>query len=309
MQPLSRNKRMTYLAVFTVLFVIAIPTLIAYSIGYRLGDAFSLVKTGGVYVYSEISGVSVYIDGELAKETGFLLRNSFIQNLKPDRYEIRVAKEGYREWVKTIRVYPNKVAEIHPFTLPTQLSLRLVSRYLDSSGAATSTNQSIRRVLNPEYEEAAELFVTATTTVAAKPVTRPVTATSSSSTLPVVDPRTLEPGFIKRDDLYAWLDKGAVVLEWTGSYDRTPYYFCDDGICRPRVTVSLDRPIKSFGWYSRRDDVLLVVTDRGVYATEVDDRSALNVYEIYEGTGLDARVSPSGDVVVKNGDSFFVVEE
>ena len=62
MRPLPNKTRVTSLVVMIVLFIIVTPVLIAYSLGYRVLDidsVFTLEKTGGIYVHSNISDTKI----------------------------------------------------------------------------------------------------------------------------------------------------------------------------------------------------------------------------------------------------------
>jgi hypothetical protein len=303
MQPLSQTKRTIYLTLFTIAFVVLIPIIILYSIGYRLNDALGLVKTGGIYVQSDIADTIVYVDGELENETGLFLRNSFIQNLRPGTYGISVEKEGYRTWNKTIEVFANKVTEAHLFMVPERVVTTAVPHYL----TATSTPARATVLPNPDYVALEKLFVKATSTVPAKPAVATTSTTSGQG--PVTDPRTLKDGFEEYGDLYSWLEKGDVAIEWVGSPERVPFYFCSNGECRSRVTVSVDADIIGYEWYPGRNDAMIIATGEGVYAIETDDRSAPNVYELYRGANLGIRITDNGDVAVRLKDAFVVIED
>ncbi|NQV92932.1 hypothetical protein HQ403_00355, partial [Candidatus Kaiserbacteria bacterium] len=88
MEPLSQRKRISYLILLIVAFVVLVPVTLLYSSGYRLGDGFSLVKTGGIYVGLSESKAELYLDGKLVKEAGILKNGFFIQDLTPRVYYV-----------------------------------------------------------------------------------------------------------------------------------------------------------------------------------------------------------------------------
>lgn len=46
---MTTRKQLMYMGLFSYHFVIVIPAIVLYSLGYRIGDNFGLVKTGGLY--------------------------------------------------------------------------------------------------------------------------------------------------------------------------------------------------------------------------------------------------------------------
>jgi len=85
MKPLSKKIRKTSLVISLLAFVIIGPIVLAYSLGYRfneLEEKFGLVRTGGIYINSDVGDTRIYIDTEFYKNSGSYLRNIFVQNLK-----------------------------------------------------------------------------------------------------------------------------------------------------------------------------------------------------------------------------------
>ena len=160
-KPLSELRRRLYLMMSVLAFIALIPIILLYSEGYRLGDAFSLVETGGIYVRSDVADTSLYVNGALKKETGLLIRNSFIDDLRPGMYEIRVEKDGYRSWVKRVRVDENLVTDVNHLPVLTEIASTTVRRFLP----ATTTDAT--PVRDPRHIELAQLFASSTATTTA----------------------------------------------------------------------------------------------------------------------------------------------
>ena len=128
MKPLERKTRSRLFWALVVVFIIGTPLLIGYSQGYRFNDALLLIQTGGIYLHSDMEDTTVYVNGEFVDTTGAFLRNTYIQELAPNkRYTIWVEREGYQSWVKTLPVYPNIVTEGRVLMLPTQFEWATVT--------------------------------------------------------------------------------------------------------------------------------------------------------------------------------------
>lgn len=97
---------------FVFLFIATIPVLTVYTQGYRLDwENRQLVKTGGMDFGVRPLGVRVFVDGEFQKETNFLFRDIIIRNILPREYDIRIEREGYSPWHKSVVVQESIVTK------------------------------------------------------------------------------------------------------------------------------------------------------------------------------------------------------
>lgn len=99
-------------------FLIITPPVLLYTAGYRLADNWSLAKTGGIYIFSPLSGSEIFIDNSLKKQTNLLQGGVFVQNLRPNIYSALVAKEDYWPWQKNLKIEPQLVTEARAFLIP-----------------------------------------------------------------------------------------------------------------------------------------------------------------------------------------------
>jgi hypothetical protein len=67
MKPLTKKQRSTSMLILALIFILAAPVILLYSIGYRLDSDYSLQKTGGVFIHSDVSSTSVFVDKEFFK--------------------------------------------------------------------------------------------------------------------------------------------------------------------------------------------------------------------------------------------------
>ncbi|MFA5412949.1 MAG: PEGA domain-containing protein [Patescibacteria group bacterium] len=95
-----RNRRIVYLS-FIFIFLIITPIVILYTSGYRYNfQTNKLQKTGILILKSNPSGAAIYLNGKLRKET----TPARIANLFPDDYTIKIEKENFYPWQKTLPV-------------------------------------------------------------------------------------------------------------------------------------------------------------------------------------------------------------
>ncbi len=320
MKPLTNTQRKLSLWILVLLFVVIAPIILLYSLGYRLDDAYSLQKTGGIFIHSDESDATVFVDGEFLKNSGFLIRNTLIQDLVPNKeYKVEVHKDNHQSWVKTLYVYPSIVTEGRVLILPSEFEQRDIFAYLDADKVATSTAPSRgAKPNNPEYVSVAALFASSTKAVDERPVV--ATSTSSSTTeqksklelffdeLAIKDFQSL-PNLIVDGKEVSWLSGGNIILYWTDDVENIPYYYCGgaERVCNSQITLDWKDAIKRFEYLPGRDDVWVVLVENGIYAVEVDGRTQRNIQKIIEGSGLDFRLTQNDSLIVKDGAKYFEI--
>lgn len=306
-----------------IIFLLVAPVILLYSLGYRFDDTFSLEKTGGIFIHSDVANSSVFLDGEYLKDSGIFLRNTLIQDLVPNKeYKVEVYKDGYQGWVKELFIYPNIVTEGRVLLLPEEFEKRDIYMYVDADGVATSTPPAKNRLTpnNPEYISIQSFFASttkATTTKAVIATSTPATSTEDKKSdieiffdsLAISDYENL-PNFMVHGEEVSWLLDGNINLYWIDDLSSIPYYYCggEERLCVKNITLDWSDDIRRFNYLPGRDDVWIVLVDRGVYAVEVDGRTQRNIQRIYEGENLDFRLTENDRMVIKEGNSFFEID-
>jgi len=330
-KPLSNKKRIFSLVFLFLIFILVAPILIAYSLGYRVSDiddVFTLEKTGGIYVHSNISNTEVYLDEEFIKTNGVLLRNTLIQNLKPnENHKVEVHKDGYQSWIKDLPVYPSLVTEGRVLMLPKEISQKEILPYVDTLGNATSTKPT-KPVLvkgkivptNIEYKnlvilfEGKDIYATSTPTkVITNLNTVKATSTSTSTKdipeyfayLGIKNPDSLQ-NLIQNGEEISWLENGNIILNWVGNNAEIPYYYCiEPENCDSKIVLDWQDEIEKFDFLPGRNDVFLVLVNSGLYAVEADGRSDRNVQVVYNKNITDFIIGSNNKIFVRNGDKIF----
>ncbi|MEI7777661.1 MAG: hypothetical protein WCI52_03565 [bacterium] len=294
-EPLSRTKRFIYLVVFIILFLILIPVVVLYSTGYTISSNFTLEKTGGVYVYSTEPNVSIFINGKLERQTNSFQKGFFASDLTPKQYVIKVQKDKFSDWNKTIIVLPQQVSEAYPFLIPNQVDMATITpRIADSSGVTTT---------NPVYTAIATLF---------DPL-KIVTTHISTSTIATTSPEALA---VPHQKVKVWKEKDSIFAEWTGDPSDTPFYFCSQPVllktgdqatstCSTKILVYKAANLGTVDFYPGRNDVILFGTKDGIYVTELDMRPNQNIVTLLSGQGYDFRVSDGEQVFIKTSKGYF----
>ncbi len=319
MKPLTVKQRSLSLGILVLVFALIAPLILLYSLGYRLDDEYSLQKTGGIFIHSSESESAVFVDGEFLKNSGFLIRNTLIQDLVPNKeYKIEVHKENFQSWVKTLYVYPSIVSEGRVLLLPNEFEKREILQFVDADKIATTTPLvKGAKPNNPEYTSIVTLFASSTKAVA-KPVATSTVATSSpqqKSKLEIFfDELAIKnfealPNLIVDGKEVSWLSKGNIELYWTDDFESIPYYYCGgaERVCENHITLDWSQDIKKFEYLPGRDDVWMVLVNDGIFAVEVDGRTQRNIQKIIEGKGLDFRLTENDSLIIKEGSRYFEI--
>lgn len=69
------------------------------------------LETGGIYIKTTPGDATISIDSDYQNKTSGFSRDLLIQNLLPENHSIKIEKEGYHSWTKTLEVEEKKVAE------------------------------------------------------------------------------------------------------------------------------------------------------------------------------------------------------
>jgi len=86
--------------------------MIIYSQGYRFDfEERKIVKVGAFFFRTQPESCEIYFNDELVKKTNFLTGTSFIQNIIPKKYKVRIEKEGYSSWEKNLSIEEGMVVE------------------------------------------------------------------------------------------------------------------------------------------------------------------------------------------------------
>ena len=201
----GKNK-FIYFFTFVLLFLLIAPFILFYSFGYNLGSNFSFFKTGGVYVYSGDTGARLYVNGVLDNTTSIFQHGLLVKGLVPKIYSITLAKDGYIDWKKNIKVGEERVAEAYPFLIPSNINTTKVLPQIPKTSATSSP-----LIPNPEYTSLLALFEPKPVATSTKILLQK--ATSTTTTLPSVESRQVE---ITKDG-------NSIIAVWKGSSDNTPF--------------------------------------------------------------------------------------
>lgn len=100
---------------FSFLFIIFMPVIVYYSLGYKFDTKTKkFLKTGAISIKTFPRGISVSIDGKkISEATPCTLRD-----LMPREYKLTLEKEGFYTYTIIVEVRPSLIQDIDVFLIP-----------------------------------------------------------------------------------------------------------------------------------------------------------------------------------------------
>lgn len=251
----------------------------------------------------------IYLNDDKIEETGFFLKDFFVDDLKPGKYSVLISKEGFWPWAKNVTIKEGMVAEAIAFLIPKDPEGEVIPKNLEESVSAANQTSgqtaktSKRPEPNPEYLKIISLFEKeeADKKAAAKLAETKAKA-AATSTEPAVKEYVYEK-ISPREKVGLWREGNQILAKWLKSDRTLPYYFCEGNNenCQEIVAIfNSSALVKSLDFYPGRDDVAVIAVENGIFAIEIDQRKIQNFQPIYKG------VDP---YFIVDGNSFYVKDK
>jgi hypothetical protein len=110
---MTRKTRRIIFYFFVLIFIIFVPLIIFYALGYTFDwEEKTIVATGGIYLKSAPSGADIYINNIPKGKTTKLIRR-----LAPKIYDVEITKTDFHSWYKELTVEPELVAKANNILL------------------------------------------------------------------------------------------------------------------------------------------------------------------------------------------------
>ena len=244
---MTLKKRRIILILCTLFFLAALPVILLYSLGYHLNSKLQLVKTGGIYISSPVSGSQIFVDNKLEKETNILQDGLFLENLKPGTYSILVGKQGYWPWAKELKVKEQFVTEARALILPKNPEGKVLLK------------ENFSPLESSKYEKILGLLKNMQT----------------GTTTEILERFSNH----EREKLWWNPKKNTVWVEWLRGKNSRPYYMNENKI----LVLNSQFSIRNAEFYPGRNDVIIVAVQNGIFAVEIDERGGKNMQPIYKG--------------------------
>ena len=372
-QPLSRLRRRLVFLFLVVFFFCSVPIFVFYAIGYRYNffdPQASIVATGGLYLSVGVADGEVFLNEEPVRDLRVFRNAMYIQNLNPGVHRLHVQTPGLHTWVKELPVYPFIVTEAEAFAVPVVPQVRPITEYKTSTGTAVIASTSTIEILfagvstsvaviattskatstlvhNSEYDYIVGLFATssiASTSLLGRVASEVTDAfTFAPKTTPAASTTDIATTTVIQDDLKLYQSGTDVFVDYTGSVQNIPYYFCvpeatlastselygmqvmqgvalvlaatssdviSETVNRNRIcrsTIRIDRQwqsVQSFSFFPSATDLIVMHRTDGIFVTEIDDRSWQNTQALYP-YAVDELVIDAGRLYIKRGNLIF----
>lgn len=123
---MTKRQRTILFLLAAFLFLLATPSVILYSQGWRIDwDEKTVTHTGGMYIRAVPSRALIFLNDEFVKRTDLFFDSSLVTNLLPGTYSVRIEKEGYIPWTKALLIEKAQVTEAkHVILFPEQLQFQ-----------------------------------------------------------------------------------------------------------------------------------------------------------------------------------------
>lgn len=279
MQPLSLKTRRLYATISFILFVIILPVAALYASGYRL-SGLGLTATGGVYVSTSASEVTILINGKEEGRSGLFQKNFFFDNLAPGAYVVQASRKGFYPWSKNLIVEPRLVTDVSVPSIPQPLLVREILVEAEGS-VATST---VRTVSAGQYADIEAVFnATSTMRAASEPVDE-----ASGAAL--------------------FIENGNLSVRWMRGIEGAPSSFClRPSVCAEGFHIEHGKEIVTRAQFFAGGAVY-ATEESGVFFAEVDIRDPRFVVPLYTRAGSDFRVI-NGDLIIADDNAFFEIAD
>lgn len=146
---MTRTRRRTYFFLLVVIFFLVAPAVTLYSQGYTFNlTSLTFNKTGAIFVSTSPKGIRIFINNTLETVTGDTIfsQGKLISHLVPGTYDVRIEKDGYFPWEKTLQVDPQLVTEARNIFLVPRETTPVVIDEKVSDMIASASNAKIAYV-------------------------------------------------------------------------------------------------------------------------------------------------------------------
>jgi hypothetical protein len=141
---MAKTTRRTIFYLFSTVFAVITPLIVASSLGYRIDFNLTRIeKTGGIFVKTHQTGIAIFLDGGLAKKTSAIFgTGALLTDISPGIHALRIEKESFLSWQKTIEVKGGIVSEFRDILLaPAPLTAATATSPLPLSRPAAPREQ------------------------------------------------------------------------------------------------------------------------------------------------------------------------
>ncbi|MDD3655739.1 MAG: PEGA domain-containing protein [Atribacterota bacterium] len=78
-----------------------------------------ITRRGSLEITCDVDNAQIYLDGKYQRRTS-INRSVTISNIQEGNYEIRITKDGYHDYITTVRIYPDQTYRLNVIMRPVQ---------------------------------------------------------------------------------------------------------------------------------------------------------------------------------------------
>ncbi|MBI2451284.1 MAG: hypothetical protein HYV52_03080 [Parcubacteria group bacterium] len=132
---------------FFLLFIIVVPAVILWSLGLRFDfKKRKIVTVGAIYLKTSQRDFQLLLNDKIEHKTSFFSNSILISGLFPKNWNVKVEKNGFEAWSKTLRVEPKLVTEATSiFLIPKNIKSELVLENQKNLSAIISAEIKIKK--------------------------------------------------------------------------------------------------------------------------------------------------------------------
>jgi hypothetical protein len=126
-----RTRRIIMFSFILAFFILA-PILLFYASGYRLDfKRYKILRTGTLFIEGkDVKKANLYINDKLIDQP--FIEKTFVYNLLPGDYNVKLSKEGYHDWEKKITVSSSLTTFVQDAVLfKKEIPLQIVDGQID----------------------------------------------------------------------------------------------------------------------------------------------------------------------------------
>ncbi len=291
---MTKRRRKILFWGLTAIFLLFIIPLILYSFGYRVEHepSWQIVRAGGLLVApTPATGVRIIVDGTLHRETSIFSRELFLQGLTPRKYRVRLERDGYYSWEKTLRVYPAEVTRAEALLISKEKPLQLIQGSYTRMQFLDDDEQSL--VLT-KPRNTFDLFSfddhTTTPLTPARAIST-ATTTYTKTALDFIASKNLT-AFAYEPSRVTWWDDHSIWIKWLDGEAYLPTYTEH----AETKLLTLAGTIRDIIFYPARE-AIIVATDTSVEVIELDGRDRHNIFTVFQGVRPEILVSTENEML------------
>lgn len=112
-----------------ILFLIAATLTVSYSLGWRFNWKTKKITQPGIFYFKVWPrNVQIYLDDKLEEKTDFFFGSTLVENLLSKEYKVKIKKEEFHVWEKTLEIRKREVTEVKNIVLiPENPNFRIIT--------------------------------------------------------------------------------------------------------------------------------------------------------------------------------------